>query len=168
MRTDGNASTIRLPHVETGRGDTMNGSLPLPPLDSLKGQARRLRAGLEADGITIGHGKSLELLAHQYGFKDWNTLHAAAGNRPQASPVAVGARVRGHYLGQPFAAEVIGVQVLPTPGRFRITLDFDQPVDVVTFDSFSSFRKRVSCVIDRDGVTAEKTSDGRPHLRLQP
>ena len=73
----------------------------------------------------------------------------------------------GHYLGQGFEADVIGVQILATPGRYRITLDFDEPVDVVTFASFSSFRKRVSCVIDRHGVTAEKISDGRPHLRLQ-
>ena len=60
----------------------MNGSLPLPSIEALKGQAKRLRARLELDGITIGHGKSLELFARQYGYKDWNTLHAAVGNRP--------------------------------------------------------------------------------------
>ena len=142
----------------------MNGSLP--SLETLKDQARRLRAGLDADGMPIAHSKSLELLARQYGYKDWNTLHAAAGNRPPAAPVTPGERVRGSYLGQRFEAEVIGVARLAAPGRFRITLHFDQPVDVVTFDSFSAFRQRVSCTVDRIGKTAEKTSDGRPHLEL--
>jgi len=145
----------------------MNGSLPLPSIDALKGQAKRLRAKLETDGAAIGHGKSLELLAHQYGYKDWNTLHAAIGNRPPPSPVAIGERVRGHYLGQAFKGEVTGVQVLPRPGRFRVTLNFDEAVDVVTFESFSNFRRRVSCIIDSRGVTAERTSNGRPHLLLQ-
>ena len=142
----------------------MNGSLPT--LETLKDQARRLRAGLDADGMPIAHSKSLELLAHQYGYKDWNTLHAAAGNRPPAAPVAPGERVRGSYLGQRFEAEVIGGARLTAPDRVRITLHFDQPVDVVTFDSFSAFRQRVSCTVDRTGKTAEKTSDGRPHLEL--
>ena len=138
----------------------------LPTLQTLKDQARRLRARLTADGHTVGHSKSLELLADQYGYRDWNTLHAAVGNQPPPSPVVVGKRVQGRYLGQPFRGEVIGVVALSVPGRFRVVLRFDEPVDVVTFDSFSAFRQRVSCVIDRTGVTAEKTSDGRPHLQL--
>lgn len=145
----------------------MIGSLPLPSIEALKGQAKRLRATLAADGNPVGHGRSLELLAHQYGFKDWNTLHAAIGNRPRPSPVAVGDRVRGLYLNQAFEGDVIGVLALATPGRYRVTLHFDTPVDVVTFDSFSAFRQRVTCTIDRTGKTAEKTSDGRPHLQLR-
>lgn len=144
----------------------MNESLPLPSLDALKAQARRLRAGLDADGTPIGHGKALELLAHQYGYRDWNTLHAAVGNRPPPSPLAIGQRVRGHYLGQPFEGEVVAVQLLATTDRFRVAVAFDEPVDVVTFPSFSNFRSRVSCVIDRQGATAERTSEGRPHLQL--
>ena len=105
----------------------MNGSLP--SLESLKDQAKRLRAGLDADGMPIPHSKSLELLARQYGYKDWNTLHAAAGNRPPAAPVAPGDRVRGTYLGQRFEAEVIGVAQRSAPGLYRITLHFDEPVD---------------------------------------
>lgn len=146
----------------------MNGSLPhLPSIKALKDQARRLRARLSADGVSIPHSKSLELLAHQYGYKDWNTLYATAGNRPPSCPVVLGSTVRGHYLGQAFEAEVIGVQSLNTTDRFRITLRFEEPVDVVTFDSFSNLRRRVSCIIDRSGQTAEKTSDGRPLLRLE-
>ena len=144
----------------------MTGTSQLPSLEDLKAQARRLRATLAADGTSIGHSRALELLAHQHGYKDWNTLHAAIGNRLPPSPVAVGDRVRGRYLSQPFEGEVIGVQILATPDRFRVTLQFDEPVDVVTFDSFSAYRRRVTSTIDRTGRTAEKTSDGRPHMEL--
>ncbi len=145
----------------------MTGLSQLPSIEDLTAQARRLRATLAADGTPVGHSRALELLAHQHGYKDWNTLHAAIGNRPPPSPVTVGDRVRGRYLGQPFEGEVIGVQALATPDRFRVTLQFDEPVDVVTFDSFSAFRQRVTGTIDRTGRTAEKTSDGRPHMELE-
>lgn len=144
----------------------MNGPRKLPCLDELKSQARRLRDSLARDGTTVSHSRSLELLAHQFGYKDWNTLFAAMGNRPPSCPVDLGARVSGEYLGQPFDAEVIAVMRLGQDERYRITLNFEEPVDVVTFASFSAFRRRVSCVVDRAGVTAERTSDGRPHLRL--
>lgn len=142
----------------------MNGSLPT--IEALKSQAKRLRVALGADGRQIGHGDALELLARQYGYRDWNTLYAAIGNQPPANPLTVGERVCGNYLGQAFEGKVKGLSTLATPGRFRVTLEFDEAIDVVAFDSFSNFRKRVSCVIDRTGVTTEKTSDGRPHLQV--
>ncbi len=146
----------------------MNGSLPrFPSIEALKGQARRLRATLGSDGEPITHGKSLELLAHQYGYKDWNTLHAAAGNGPPTCPAAIGAEVRGQYLGQAFEGEVIGIQALTPSDRFRVTLHFNEPVDVVTFGSFSNLRQRVSCIIDSSGKSIEKTSNGRPHMQLE-
>lgn len=146
----------------------MNGSLPpFTSIGMLKGQAKRLRAELAAEGEPITHSKSLELLAHRYGFKDWNTLHAAAGNGPPPCPVTLGSKVSGTYLGQVFEGDVIGVQTLTTPDRFRITLRFDQPVDVVRFNSFSNMRQRVSCIVDHAGKTIEKTSDGRPHMQLE-
>ena len=143
-------------------------STPLPSLEGLKDQARRLRAGFEAEGQPIGHSRALELIAAQYGYRDWNTLHAAVGNRPPFDPWLLGSRVRGHYLGQPFDAKVLGVQALTAqPGHYRLTLHFDEPVDVVTFESFSAFRQRVNCTVDATGRTAAKTSDGRPHLELE-
>jgi hypothetical protein len=143
-------------------------STPLPSLDALKEQAKRLRARFGTDGQAISHSRALELIAAQYGFRDWNTLHAAIGNRPPFNPWMLGSRVRGHYLGQPFDAQVLGVQALTSqPGRYRMTLHFDTPVDVVTFDSFSAFRQRVNCTVDEAGRTSEKTSDGRPHLDLE-
>ena len=143
-------------------------STPLPSLDGLKDQARRLRARLAAEDQPISHSRALELVAAQYGYRDWNTLHAAVGNRPPFDPWQLGSRVRGHYLGQPFDAKVLGVQALTTePGRYRLVQHFDEPVDVVTFESFSAFRQRVSCTVDEMGRTAAKTSDGRPHLELE-
>jgi hypothetical protein len=137
-----------------------------PPmtLEGLKQQAKSLRADMAADGLEISHSRALEMVAHQLGYKDWNTLHAKLGNRPTC-PVWLGQTVVGTYLGQDFIAEVIGVRALPG-NRFHVQLHFDEAVDVVTFDSFSNFRKRVNCTITPDGVTEAKTSDGRPHLVL--
>jgi hypothetical protein len=56
------------------------------------------------------------------------------------------------------------VKALSHTDRFRVTVTFDEPVDVVRFDSFSNLRQRVSCTIDSDGRTPENTSDGRPQL----
>ena len=145
----------------------MNRSTPLPAIDALKEQAKRLRQELAAAGTVIGHSRSLELLAHQHGYRDWNTLHAVIGNRPPASPVVAGQRISGHYLGQPFEGEVKALETFSQSDRYRVVLHFDEPVDVVTFDSFSAFRQRVSCFIGHDGITAEKTSNGEPQLRLQ-
>lgn len=143
-----------------------NGRRKVPTIDELKAQAKGLRRSLEREGQSVSHGRALELVAHQYGYGDWNTIHAAAGNQPPTCPVVIGERVSGHYLGQPFDGEVIGVQIFGSQERYRVTLHFDIPVDVVTFDSFSNFRQKVSCIIDRRGITAEKTSNGNPHLKL--
>ncbi|MBD9373577.1 hypothetical protein IB238_13200 [Rhizobium sp. ARZ01] len=146
----------------------MRPSTPLPSLDGLKDQAKRLRARFTAEDQPISHSRALELVAAQYGYRDWNTLHAAIGNRPPFDPWQLGSRVRGHYLGQPFDAKVLGVQALATqPGHYRLTLQFGEPVDVVSFVSFSAFRQRVNCTVDETGRTASKTSDGRPHLELE-
>jgi hypothetical protein len=145
----------------------MKTATPLPSLDGLKDQARRLRAGLNAGGQDISHSKALELIAAQFGFRDWNTLHAAIGNRPPFNPYLLGAKVKGSYLGQPFEAEILGVQSLgDSPIRYRLTLHLDTPVDVVSFESFSAFRQRVHCNVDETGRTTEKTSNGRPQVEL--
>ena len=127
------------------------GSTTLPSLDALKDQAKRLRTRLASEGETIGHSRSLELIAAQYGYRDWNTLHAAVGNRPPFNPWMLGARVKGRYLGQAFEGEVLSVQALTAqPGRYRLTMKFDEPVDVVTFESFSAFRQRVTATVEKD------------------
>ena len=137
---------------------------PSPPIEDMKAEARRLRKALAAEGVEIGHSAALDRVARAHGHRDWNTAHAVAAKVPTL-PVRVGARVSGAYLGQPFRAEVLGLTVLGR-NRFRITLDFDEAVDVVVFDSFSNLRKRVVKVIDARGESPDRTSDGRPHLRI--
>ncbi len=134
----------------------------LPTLDAAKALAIALRASLKAEGREISHSQALELIAQSHGKKDWNTLHAAIGNAPPA-PVDLGQRVRGHFLAQPFTGKVTGIKQLSVD-RFEVVLTFDQPVDVVVFDSFSNLRTRVTKVVGPDGRSFEKTSNGVPHL----
>lgn len=143
-------------------------------IDDLKIQAKRLRADLRKSGTELSHSQSLELIAHQHGARDWNTLVAQTSPTPARSnnpvpdaPVFVGERVSGRYLGQPFSGRVLGLSELVSSGQYRITLHFDVPVDVVTFASFSALRQRVSSIIDRAGQSPSRTSDGVPHLVIQ-
>lgn len=142
----------------------MTDSAAIPSLDELKYSARELRRDLAAAGSVISHSEALERIAHDLGFRDWNTLSAAARKPRQESPVAKGDRVTGYYLGQRFAATVLDSHALEMHGRYRVTFHFDEPVDVVTFESFSSFRQRVSCTLIPDGQTPQRTSNGAPQL----
>jgi len=141
----------------------MNEYLPLPPVGKLKQQAKRLRT--QGDG-NVSHSQSLELLAHQMGFKDWNTLHALAGNSSSGPPITLGDRVSGRYIGQAFEGTVLGITALRDNGRYRVTLDFDHAVDVVKFDGFSCLRKRVTSVIDAGGSSPRRTTKDGPVLQL--
>jgi hypothetical protein len=139
-----------------------------PPIDDLKAQARRLRQAMAERGTEITHGGALELVAQSLGLRDWNTLSALAArpnDRPTA-PVAVGEPIRGRYLNQPFTGKVLALSSHPASGLYKITIHFDEPVDVVTFESFSAFRQRINAQIDADGVSPRKTSNGLPQLIL--
>ncbi len=104
----------------------MNGNLQtLPTLDEAKRQAKRLHGELVDFCTEIPHGRALELLAHQHGYRDWNTFHAVIGNGPPAdenrpprvgSPVQIGETARGTYLGQPCTGQVVSVNVLGRNG----------------------------------------------------
>ncbi len=135
-----------------------------PSVAEAKRQAKRLRTQLGRQGTPVSHGNALELVAHQHGFRDWNAFHAAMGNRPPEgwSP---GDRVEGSYLSQAFSATIVAVEMV-RPGWFRLVLDLDEAVDVVTFESFSNFRTRIRGVVGPEGHSRERTSDGLPQLRL--
>ncbi|MBB3608871.1 glyoxalase superfamily protein [Rhizobium sp. BK602] len=140
-----------------------------PSIDELKAQAKRLRHAMHERGDDVTHSAALELLARQHGLRDWNTLSALAA-RPNAAPpphlpFGVGSAIRGRYLNQPFTGKVLALSAQPG-GLYRITIHFDEPVDVVTFESFSAFRRRINAQIDADGISPRKTSDGVPHLVL--
>ncbi|MBY6056513.1 glyoxalase superfamily protein [Leisingera daeponensis] len=137
----------------------------LPSVAQLKAEARLLRKHSQAQGQPIPHSTALERIAQYYGFRDWNTLHTRASNAPE---LQVGMRVEGRYLGQLFTGYVHGLAACGGNGHRRITLQFDAPVDVVQFDSFSSWRQRVSAVINAEDRSPQKASNGLPHLTVSP
>lgn len=129
----------------------------------LKTEAREYRVAQLEAGRALTLAQSLEMVARFHGFRDWNT---ASGVLPiTRGPVfAVSQRIEGTYLKQPFSGTIIGVAALGAGDLFRLTVQFDEPVDVVTFDSFSAFRQRVQATVDRDGISPNRTSDGEPHM----
>lgn len=137
-------------------------------IDELKSQARRLRDAMAGGGTPVSHSAALELVAKSHGARDWNTISALAArsDNAAAAPVAVGAIVSGEYLGQRFRGKVLSLSRLSQSSYYAITLHFDEAVDVVTFDSFSAYRRRVTATIDANGVSPRHTSNGRPHLVL--
>ncbi|GAB3835753.1 glyoxalase superfamily protein [Kribbella italica] len=82
--------------------------------------ARRLRGDLAAAGIEISHSLALELVAHQQGAKDWNTLAAAGGAaRVAAGPSVPVLRVMSMEVALPFYVGFLG-----------FTLDWEHMFDV--------------------------------------
>ena len=73
-------------------------------VNTLKSQARNLRAALVRAGTPVTHSQALELVAQTHGARDWNTAHATAED---AALWQFGGPVRGRYLGQPFTGRVI-------------------------------------------------------------
>ena len=141
-----------------------NQSLSVPVL---KDRAKRLRVALGEQGQHIAHSAALEVVAKQHGFKDWNTASAMVSNMVDTCPLNVGDRVQGKYLGHPFHGSVRAVAILSKGKFIRTCIEFDEPVEVVNFDSFSATRKRVSGVINRSGQSPRKRSDGIPHLQIE-
>lgn len=136
----------------------------IPTRNELKTQAKRLRASLSATGQPCSHAQALEAVAHQWGARDWNTLRAKAPET-RSCGYHTGQRLSGHYLGHPFVATVKAVRAL-AQGQHGLTLRFDTPIDVVTSSQFSAFRRQVNCVVNAKGRSAQKTSDGQPHIVL--
>lgn len=126
-----------------------------------------MRQAMSEQGTVLPHAAALELLARQHGMRNWNTLFALA-ERPvaQSLPFAVGARVKGSYLRQPFEGKVLSLSTLPGGKLFKIVIEFDTPVEVVTFERFSAYRRRITAQIDENGISPRKTSDGVSHLVL--
>jgi ATP-dependent Clp protease ATP-binding subunit ClpA len=57
--------------------------------DELKSMAKALRKALQQrHGLEISHSEALELVAHQHGLRDWNTLAAQAGDEAEAAALA--------------------------------------------------------------------------------
>jgi hypothetical protein len=141
-------------------------SLDTPSVATLKSEARVLREERAGAGTPMTHGAALEEIAHRHGYRDWNTARAALPERIPM-PVEMGQRVKGTYLGQPFLGLVIGMKILPDMQHCEITVRFDSPVNVSRSELMGPIlRRRVRATIDVHGVTAARTSDGEPHMRV--
>lgn len=141
-------------------------AITLPSRDALKAQAKRLRTSLSDAGTQLSHSRALETIAQQWGYRDWNSLTAAAEATP-APTWQIGQRVTGTYLGHAFTGQLKSVSQRGTT-HTRVTLALDTPVDVVSSDKFSALRRQINATINAAGRTVEKTSDGQPHLVLHP
>lgn len=128
-----------------------------------KAHAKSLRSALAADGTMLGHAQALELVARQNGARDWNTLSARLA-KAVPSPFHIHQRVQGRYLGQPFKGEITALSC--SGSHYSVSVRFDEPVDTVTFDSFSNMRRVVRATVDINGKSVRKTSNGTPHLML--
>jgi hypothetical protein len=85
-------------------------------IKDFKSMAKSLRDDLAARSFVLGHGECLELVAHQFGFADWNTLaskfdetgHLAgtlqASADPQGLPAVDAKRIDDRYLLVPRSA----------------------------------------------------------------
>jgi len=140
-------------------------SLDTPSISTLKSEARLLREERALAGTPIGHGAALEAVAHQHGYRDWNTAAAALPDRVNV-PVQVGQRVKGTYLSRPFTGMVMGVKMLSDMQHYEVTVNFDQPVNVWKGLLGTNFRKRVTSTVDLRGISRAHTSDGEPHMRV--
>lgn len=143
----------------------MSFSLDTPSIQTLKSEAKAYREERARTGETITHGAALESVAKAHGYRDWNTARAMLPERV-ATPVQVGNRVKGTYLGQNFRGLVIGVQLLGNMRHYQVTINFDEPVDVVTSELFSAYRQRVTATVDINGISPAHTGNGQPQMRL--
>jgi hypothetical protein len=134
--------------------------------EQAKARARELRAERAARGNPISHSESLELVAAELGYRDWNTASARLSNE-QEVPLQVGDEVAGRYLKQPFKGRVLSVREVGGGAAFELTIRFDAPVDVVEFDSFSNLRTQVNVTVSAGGVSTFRTSDGVPHMVVE-
>lgn len=121
-----------------------------------KQMAKRLRTALANDKLTISHSRALELVAAQFGARDWNTLAARQVETADA-PFSVGQRVEGTFNDKPAYGRVIGLSETIKPDLWRVTVKFDPPVDVVTSELFSSERRRITMIVGADGRSRRLT-----------
>jgi len=131
--------------------------------DQAKARAKAIRARFATENQHISYSAALERVAAEQGYANWNVMSSRLSNTPEV-PVQVGDRVEGSYLKQPFSGTIAAVKNIGQGTAFEISIDFDTPVDVVEFESFSNFRRRVSTKIKPGGVSFNKTSDGVPQM----
>ncbi|OKH88982.1 glyoxalase superfamily protein [Thalassospira sp. TSL5-1] len=121
--------------------------------DTLKAQAKRLRAALANRDVRVSHAGSLELMAQSYGFRDWNTALAMTRRNATSMDVAdlgIGKRFAGSYLGHAVTGKILGLTGTPVAGVYRVEVHLDHPVDVVASKHFTGYRQRIAARINKE------------------
>jgi len=152
-----------------------------PPPDIAKARAKRLRAYLAGAGFTLSHSQSLEAIAHEDGFRDWNTLSAhlrqaaektAEAPKPETiendCPFTLGSRAAGLYYNTPFAGQVRGIEMTARDGVWRITLQFDKRLTVTMGEHLGMARQRVRLTVDRLGRSGNLAGKADGHAQIAP
>lgn len=135
--------------------------MTLNSVSEAKSKAKALREALVEQGTRISHAQALELVAHQNGARDWNTLHARL-SRAEPRTLQLGDKVRGKYLGQSFIGRIVALSKVGL--NLNVSIQLDAPIDTVRFESFSNMRRRIRGAIGPDGRSEQETSDGLPVL----
>ena len=135
--------------------------MTLNSVSEAKSKAKALRDALVGQGTRISRAQALELVAHQDGARDWNTLHARL-SRAEPRTLHLGDEVRGKYLGQTFMGRIVALSQVGS--NLNVSIQLDAPVDTVRFESFSNMRRRIRGIIGPDGQSVQKTSDDLPVL----
>ena len=141
----------------------MSFSLDIQSVQTLKSEARALRQERNATGENLTHGAALEAVAQAHGFRDWNTACASLPDRMPTS-FQVGQHVHGTYLDHPFKGTLIGVQLMSDMAHYKLTVNFDHPVNVTPEFMFATLRHRVMATVDLRGVTPALRGNGRPQM----
>ena len=126
----------------------------IPSRTALKSQAKRLRATLSEQGKTISHGQSLEAIAKPTGH--------AIGTHSTHDPLT------RHAQTTAIGSWDNGCQdsIWDTGSPDKLTLVFDEAVDVVKSEHFSNLRRQVNCTVGPDGRSSAKTSNGQAQMVL--
>jgi hypothetical protein len=143
----------------------MSFSLDTPSAQTLKSEARSLRAERQRAGESLSHGAALEAVARAHGYRDWNTARAALPDHV-AVPFQVGMRVKGTYLDQPYTGLLIGVHLLGDMQHVKVTVTFDEPVNVTPTFMFAALRHRVTATLDGHGVSLALRGNGNPQMTM--
>ncbi len=122
-----------------------------------KHQAKILREGLTGEGMSLGHGKALEMIARKHGARDWNTLSARPIPAEKPKGFSLGAEVEGTVHGKSAKGRIVGLEETVNPELTRITVHFDPAVDVSTSDLFEARRSRITMVFGKDGRSKRLT-----------
>ncbi|MCJ9430503.1 glyoxalase superfamily protein [Kordiimonas marina] len=151
------------------------------PSDMAKARAKRLRAYLTGAGLPVSHSQSLEAIAHEDGFRDWNTLSAhlrqaaSPEEKPAKSdisengcPFTLGSRAAGFYYNTPFTGQVRGIEMTARDGVWRITLQFNKRLKVTMGDHLDMARQRVRLTVDRLGRSVNLAGKADGHAQIAP